>query len=116
MAGPGVTRDGNFFSLIGIAEDWTAEQIFGPASLMPDMKIKRIELRGGADAKGSTSRVVIRQGGTDGATICTLACASPYVPDRVVFDEPQYLDPFLDFADSLLPFTIVDHKLIFEIE
>ena len=116
MAGPGVTRSGNFFSIVGIQENWTAEEIFQVSGLFVDIKIKRIELSGGADAKSSTSLVVIRQGGTSGVRICTLSTASPFITDRVYFkDGGQYMKPFLDYPDSHLPFTIIGHKLIFEV-
>jgi len=116
MAGPGVTRDGNFFSIVGIQEDWTPELIFGVDGLFVDIKIKRIELRGGADAKGMKTSVVIREGGTAGPVICTLSTTTPYTPDRCYFDDGgMYMKPFLDYADSLLPFTNVEHILIFEV-
>lgn len=119
MAGPGVVRKDNFFSLTGVAEDWTPEQIFGYAGPTGEIKISRIELRGGTGGKGgAVDRVVIKQGGASGPIITTLATPSPEVVDRVYFgvgeddEEGQYMKPFIDYSESHFN---TGHVLVFEV-
>lgn len=114
--GPGVTRSGNFFSIVGIQEDWTAEEIFKVSGLFVDIKIKSIELCGGTDFKSIRSLVVIRNGDALGPVICTLSTLTPFSIDRVYFrNGGQYMKPFLDYNDSHLPFLVTGHTVIFEV-
>jgi len=114
MAGPGVVQSGNFFSITGIAENWTPEMIFGPSGMFVDIKIKRIELRGGIDIKGGpTDKAVIRHGSLTGPTICTLATPYPERVDRVYFRKGgQYMKPYIKLTDGNF---YTGHVLVFEV-
>jgi len=114
MAGPGVVQEGNFFSITGIAEDWTPEMIFGPSGMFVDIKIKRIELLGGSGGKwGNWDKVIIRHGSLTGPTICTLFTPYPQRIDRVYFRKGgQYMSPYIKLTDG---YFNTGHVLVFEV-
>jgi len=114
MAGAGdVIHDGNFFSISGMSKDYTSEQIF-KTNMMVDIKIKRIELKGGTGGKyGTTDKIVIKNGDASGPVITVLATPNPATIDRVYFkDGGQFMRPFIDFSEG---YFNIGHKVVFEV-
>ena len=108
MAAPTVLKSGNFINVSNLTEDCDAWTI--TTRREPDVvKFKRIEFIGGANA----DILVIKQDGAGGPEICRLGTPDAVEPDRVYFENGQYLTPFIDFGDCTLN---AGHMVIFELE